>query len=328
MATEFAQVYADSAAKMYADTGTTGSTIVPMAVRAFAAARTADATFMPGPGPGKGKFNINRRKRVKRKASDKNAAHGTRFINRLNAANKVEWETVTVLPGEKYDFLVNVSPGDASNFATNPGNFLDGIETAMDNTIIQAEETAIENILADAAIVKISLGDLSALDLETWGEKLFNSISLVRTNTKQFVDDYKHMSGVTTHASERAGDALRAYKGTAFNVTESRYADDIVPNFTFNNNDMGLINSNFDKFTVDQSGNGGVAGEHIVAIVMDDESYFDSGFMNNMNDLNTKLLDENYNGFSYWAAAGVIDAKRITVITGKIDTDIVVKVND
>lgn len=328
MAKTYSRIVADSMATQYADISTTGATIVPVANRAFAKALSARANFIPGPGPSKGKFEIQRRKRTKRHAADVNANHGTRIVNRLNAAEKIDWETVTIVPGVKYDFLVNIEPGDAANFANDPGQFTDQIDTASVNGIISNEEEAIEAILADATVRKISLGDLSASDLETWGEKLFDKLSLEKTNVKQFVDDYKHMSQATMHIGIRAADALKAFKGTVFNVDSSRYADDIVPNFTFTNSDTGLVNAHFDKFTVDQAANGGVAGERILAIILDDEAYFDSGNMNNVHELNTKILDETFIGHSYFGARGVVDAKRIVVITGKIDTDVVVKVND
>ena len=165
MATEFAKVYADSAAKQYADISTTGATIVPVANRAFAAALSTKASFNPGPGAAKGKFEIQRRRRTKRKLADADASAGTRLVNRLNNASKLDWDTVTIVPGVKYDFLVNIAPADESNFATEPGQFTDQIDTGTTNTIIAAEEEAIEKILADAAVAKISLGDLSALDL-------------------------------------------------------------------------------------------------------------------------------------------------------------------
>lgn len=327
MAKTYSTVFADSAAKMYADTSTTGATIVPMSNRAFAAALSTRANFLPGPGAGKGKFEIQRKKRIKRHAADASAKAGDRILARLNAASKRDWDTVEIVPAVKYDFLVNVEPGDIANFSTNPSDFTDGFEEALVNTIVSNEEDTIEAILADPAVVKISLGDQSAADLETLGEKVFDKLALTETNVSQLVDDYAHMSNTAMHVSKYGAKALKAFKGTMFHVDSSRYADDIVPNFTFTNSEPGLVNTHFDKFTVDQSANGGVADEKIVAIVMKDDAVFDSGYANNMNILNTKLLDEDFNGHSYWGAMKVIDPARIIVITAKTPTTLVKKVN-
>lgn len=327
MPKKYAVVFADSAAKMYADISTTGATIVPMANRAYSAALSSRADWKPGPGANKGKFEIQRKKRIKRKLADKTATAGDRIVARLNAASKRDWDTIEIVPAEKYDFLVNVEPGDAANFATNPADFSDGFEESMTNAIISNEEDAIAAILADPAVVKVSLGDKSAVDLDDLGEAIFNELALKETDVSQLVDDYIHMSSSTMHVSKFAAKALRAFKGTMFNVDSSQYADDIVPNFSYTNAEPGLVNSHFDKFTVDQSGNGGVADEKIVAIVMKDDAYFDSGYANNMHVLNTKLLDEDFNGHSYWGAGAVIDQKRIVVITAKTKTAIVKKVN-
>lgn len=328
MAKVYSDIVTDSLAKQYADISTTGATITPVANQAFAKSASVTAQFIPGPGAGKGKFDIQRRLRTKRVASDTTAAAGTRFVNRLNNASKLDWESVEIIPGIKYDFLVNVEPGDAANFANNPSDFTDQIDTASTNQIISSEEDNIAKILASADVIKISLGDQSGNDLETIGELLFDTLTLTETNVVQFVDKFKHMSQVTTHVGIYASHALKAYKGTAFNVDASRYADDIIPNFTFNNMNKGLVNTHFDKFVVDQSANGGVADERIVAIVMDDESFFDSGYMNNTHDMNTTLLDEQFTGHSYWGASKVVDAPRIKVITAKLATDLVAKVND
>lgn len=329
MAKKYMEVFADSAAKQYQDVATTGATITPVANRAFAAALSSRAVFIPGPGAAKGKFDIQRRKRTKRVASDTNAAAGTRFINRLNNASKLDWDSVEIVPGIKYDFLVNVEPGDAANFATDPSQFSDQFDTANSNLIISSEEDNIAMILADANVVKMSLGDQSKADLETFGELLFSTLSLVSTDISQLVDDYKHMSDVSKHVSKYAADALKAYKGTMFNVDSSRYADDIVPNFSYDNTDKGFVNKQFDKFVVDQSAEpNGEPDEKVVSIVMDDESVFDSGYANNVNEMNTKLLDEQFTGHSYWGASKVVDASRIVVITAKTPTKLVKKVNE
>lgn len=327
----YMQVFADSAATMYANTSKTGATITPIANRAWAKPLAAKVSFMPGPGAGKGKFEIQRRKRIKPHAADKTATIGDQLVKRMNQASKVDWETVEIIPGEKQDFLVYVEPGDQANFTANPADFKDGFEEAASNLIITQEEKAIAEILADPAVKKISLGDFStgAADkqLDDLGEVIFNKLAEAETNISQFVDDFVHMSDTVMHVSKWAAKALKAYKGTVFNVDSSKYADDIVPNFTFDNTNIGLVNAHFDKFLVDQSGNGGVADEKIIAIVQQEDAYFDSGAANNTHDLNTKLLDVQFNGHSYWGASKVVDGKRIYVITAKTITDAVAKVN-
>ena len=331
MAKKYTVTFADSAAKVYADVSTTGATITPISNRAFSKALGTKAVWIPGPGAGKGRFDIQRKKRIKRHDADVSANAGDRIVARLNAATKRDWDSVTIVPGTKYDFLVNLEPGDEQNFATEPGAFTDGFEESMVNAVISSEEDNIEKIIADAAVARISLGDFTtgaAQDLDDLGEKLFEAIALAETNISQHVDEFIHMSSVSMHVSKFGGKALKAYKGTIFNVDASKYADDIVPNFTFTNSETGLINTHFDKFAIDMSASGGTANDKIVAIIMNDDAYFDSGYANKMNILNTKLLDEEFNGHSYWAASGVIDAKRIVIITATTKTDLVAKAND
>lgn len=331
MAKKYMEVYADAAETMYANISTTGATIVPMAAAAFAKGTQTRADFLPGPGAGKGKFDIQRRKRIKRVAADTSADAGDRFVKRLNNASKTDWETLEIVPGIKYDFLVNVEPGDAANFTTNPSAFQDGFEQSMENMIVSNEEDAIANILADPAVKKISLGDFStgAADkqLDDLGEIIFNKLAEAETNVSQMVDEFKHMSNSVMHVSKWAAKALKAFKGSMFNVDASRYADDIVPNFTFDNSEKGLVNAHFDKFAVDQSGNAGKVDEKIIGIIMPPDSYFDSGYANNVKTYNETLLDEQITGHSYWGAAKVIDPKRIIVLTANTITDIVAKVN-
>ena len=324
MAKKYTVVVQETLEKMYADNGSK----TPISTNAIAAwgkalGQKADLLFTNG----KGKWELNRIKRLKGTVpTDTSAGAGDRIVKRLNKARKKDWVTIETAIGTKEDFLLEIQPEDAANFSANPADFKSGIEQEGSLLAIEAEERAIEAIIGSNNVAKVSIGDVST-DLEAFGEKLYDKMAVAETDIMQLVDDFIHMSDTAMYVSPIAAKALAAYKGTAFNVDKSSYADSIVPNFSFDNSSEGYTNPHFDKFVVDMSANGGTATDKVIAIIMKKDAYFYTGILGRMIPLDTKLLDEEFKGHSFWTADALVDPDRIIVITGKVPTKAVKKVS-
>lgn len=263
---------------------------------------------------------VQRTMRIKAEATAQDAAvgAGTNFVNRVNKAKRLLWDTVTTAAGNKVDFLVRMSR-DQDMDVLEGTPYEKAIADGIKNTIIASEESATAKVWGSVTAESTKL----VVD-GTKDEEVVTLVSDAISAIELFVDDYKAYSdSVIAIIHPVLAKVFARVQGQSYQTGTNTFPEGLGKGFRFDNID-------FFESPVLNTIQGAAATEVAGIIVMDKEAYANAGYQTLLKQIDEKLLDERIVGHSYGELDLVIDDKRIKTFEMTLPTTIAKskKVND
>lgn len=265
-------------------------------------------------------FLVQRTKRIKSEATaqDASVGAGTNFVNRVNKAKRLLWETVKTAAGNKVDFLVRMSR-DQDMDVLEGTPYEKAISDGIKNTIIAAEENAEAQVWGSVTAESTKLVVDGTKDAEVV-ELVSNAFSAIEL----FVDDFKAYSDSTVALIHPVlAKVFARVQGQSYQTGTNTFPEGAGKGFRYDGRDFFVS-------PILNTIQGAAATEVAGIIVMDKEAYANAGFQMLLKQIDEKLLDERIVGHSYGELDLVIDDKRIKTFEMTLPTTIAKskKVND
>lgn len=228
-------------------------------------------------------YHIQRMKRIKegdQQNTDPDKA-GTDYINTLDQAKKIEWETIKTKRSTQKELLIYTKLGEATNALADATAYERTIATATENKLISKEERAVANIIksidaqgADHTI-DITAQLTAATDRKEKYEVIASAFTLNANDIDRKVDDFAYNSKSVALYDPIIGNAFAKLEGQGYHQGTNTFGDSFKGGFNYA--DLDFLPEDVFKSVAAIGGAGDDTDKITLGIVMTPESYQDSG---------------------------------------------------